>query len=149
MLPDSPDKADELARDGGTDLVLELAACHQVSKALTQPLLRRPGDLLDFGGRTLCASLQDRGLACGMTIGPGCFDEYAPDMAVAGLGDATAALALAAGVFAGHQAQIRHQLGRVGKSREIGQRVQNMPLLFAECSGIGWTTSQCSTILPS
>jgi hypothetical protein len=105
-LPDSPDKADELARNGGTDLVLELAACHQVSKALTQPLLRRPGDLLDLRRCTLGAPLQDRGLSCGMTIGPRCFDEYPPDMAVAGLGDATTALALAAGVFAGHLAQI-------------------------------------------
>jgi hypothetical protein len=70
-------------------------------------------------------------------------------MAVAGLGDAAAVLTLATGVFTGHQTQIRHQLGRVGKSREIEQRVQNMPLLFAECSGIGWATSQCSTILPS
>ena len=57
MLPDSPDKADELARNGGTDLVLELAACHQVPKALTQPLLRRPCDLLDLRRCTLCAPL--------------------------------------------------------------------------------------------
>src|ERR1700678_3379081 len=58
ILPDSPDKADELARNGGTDLVLELAACHQVSKALTQPLLRRPGDLQDLRRCTLGAPLQ-------------------------------------------------------------------------------------------
>ena len=101
-MPDSPDKAGEFARNGGTDLILELAMCYQVSKALTQSLLRRPGDLLDFGGRTLCAPLKDRGLSCGMTISPRCFDEYSADMAVAGLGDATAALALAAGMFARH-----------------------------------------------
>ncbi|CAE6848632.1 hypothetical protein R69746_07249 [Paraburkholderia aspalathi] len=82
MLPNSPDKADELSRNGGTDLVLELAACHQVAKALAQPLLRRPRNLLDFGCRTLCAPLEDGGLSCSMTIGPCCFNKYPPDVAV-------------------------------------------------------------------
>ena len=41
------------------------------------------------------------------------FDEQPPRMAVAGLGDAALAPLVAAGVFAGHQAEVGHELPRM------------------------------------
>ncbi|WP_321915617.1 MULTISPECIES: hypothetical protein [unclassified Paraburkholderia] len=87
-MTDSPDKADELARNGSTDLVLQISTSYQVSKALTQTLFRALDDLPDFKGCTLCAPLLHRCLSSSITIGPRCFDEYPPDIAVAGLLDA-------------------------------------------------------------
>ena len=40
-------------------------------------------------------------------------------------------------------------LHRVAPDASVGRRGQNIPLSWAEVSGMTWRTSQCSTILPS
>ena len=48
--------------------------------------------------------------------GPGSFDQHAPCQHIAGLGDAAAPHADAGRMFGGHQAEIGHQLPRIGEA---------------------------------
>src|SRR5205085_10649837 len=103
-----PDKAAELARNGGHDMLFAFAACREAGVPPIQPLLRGPrrGDRRRWSP---ALAGPDRRAHKGMVaIVPGRFDEDAPEMRVAGFGDAALDPSGAAGVLGGDEADIRH-----------------------------------------
>src|SRR5439155_20971946 len=84
-----------------------------------QPLLRAPS-LRDDGWRLPLAArgegVADRGA---MPIVPGRFDEDAPGVGVAGLGQCTAALRLPRGILARDQPQVGHEFPRPTEALKV------------------------------
>ena len=114
--PDSPDEAQQLAPHGGNDLALVLACRQKPRIASGQPNLRLAGNLLDLFRHILLSLAQRRPDARPEPITPGGFHCNAPQMRVAGLGNAPALRPLAAGVLAGDRAAVSHQLPRALKA---------------------------------
>src|SRR6516162_7509419 len=56
---------------------------------------------------------------CRHAVGPSSFDQHAPCQHIAGLGDAAAPHAGAGRMFGGHQAEIGHQLTRIGEASKV------------------------------
>lgn len=116
---DVPDEAGELTRDGHHDLVGGQASRGEPAVPLAQAQLRTPSDVGDGLGKLGLASGDDRADAGRVSVVVRHLHQHAPRSAVAGLGDRTLALAGAAGVFAGHQAEVGHELARVGEAVEV------------------------------
>src|SRR3974390_1850327 len=115
-LADRPDVARELARHGRAGLHALLASRHQVPVALAQALLCLPGNVLDGLGSFALARSHPRRLARRVPVGPGRFDQQAPHVTVAGLGDRAADRLGATGMFARHQAEVGHELPGAGEA---------------------------------
>jgi hypothetical protein len=106
-----PQKAGQFARAGDHRLRGRLPVRQQVTLAPIPPVLSlvREGD----HGRWLpLATRGERGTETRrMPIVPRRLDDHPPRVTIARLGDAPAARSLRAGVLAGHQAHVRHQVG--------------------------------------
>src|SRR6516165_11504264 len=110
---DRPDEAHHLACDGDIDDIGGLAARPQPTISGAEPNLRFPADVAnDFWQRRDPIDLvaADTRLH---SVRPGAFDQRAPGMGVAGLGDGAAPDGLATRSLARDQAEIGHQLARV------------------------------------
>src|SRR6266511_6348163 len=68
---DGPDEAEQLARDRGDDLRLELAPRGEPAVAVTEAELRLPGDGADRVGQADLAAAERAGTTGAMAIGPG------------------------------------------------------------------------------
>src|SRR5208283_3027058 len=73
----------------------------------------------DGFGLALLTTVEVRAQACRIAVIRGGFGEKAARMGIAGLGDATAAHAVATGVLGGHQSEIAHQMPRMGKALDV------------------------------
>src|SRR5688572_19149053 len=115
-----PQKTKQFPSQRRHDLVLVFAACRKGLVAFVQPLLRLPCDLLGLLGnrQILLASQQKARHIRTMLISPSRFHQHPSQMTVACLSDGTALYPASAGVFAGHQAAISHQLPRTLEARE-------------------------------
>ena len=54
-----------------------------------------------------------------MSIRPGAFDEEAANAAISGLGDPSLPYGISGRTFAGHEAEVSHELARVVEPRDI------------------------------
>jgi hypothetical protein len=116
---DIPDETRKLAGNGDDHDVGMLAGLGQPTEAFAQAQLRIPGAIDDVLGQSFVAELNDAADLRGVAVAPRRFDQQAPGVAVAGLGDAALALLAAAAVLAGHDAQPAHQLARIVEAREV------------------------------
>src|SRR5688572_23404166 len=82
-----PHKAGELAGDGGDDMLFGFAACGESLVAAIEPLLGLPADDSRFLGPVLLAAAQLFANEWVVPIVPRRFDQDAPHMRIAGLGD--------------------------------------------------------------
>ena len=85
---DGPGERRQLPGHGDDDLVDVLAARAQLPIPLAQSHLRFPADGLDLGRQLLQPELQMPAHLGRIAIGPRAFDQRAPSVGVAGLGDA-------------------------------------------------------------
>jgi hypothetical protein len=99
---DGPDKAQQLTADGGHDLWLLFAGGGQFLVTSVQTPLRFPGDFFYLRGQLQIAlPPQQKSADPGpMLIGPSRFDDHAPQMCIAGLGDGATLDFIAAGKLA-------------------------------------------------
>ena len=120
VAADIPDKPGQLASDSDAYFVLvEFSSHTQVPIALGKAKLGFPGDVTNGLGLALLADFKcptDPGF---MAIVPGCFNENAPGVFVAGFGNGTLATARTASVLRGYQAQICHQGSSFGKASQV------------------------------
>jgi len=98
-----------------------LAARDESTKALGQPDLGLPAEVLNRFGQPVDAALDVLGHLRGMAIRPRAFDEGAAGAAVAGFGDAAEAPRRAARVFGGNQADERGHLSGGVEAREVAE----------------------------
>src|SRR5580692_507985 len=119
--PNSPDKSQQLSPHGRYDLRFVLPLCQQFSVARMQPMLGLPGNFLDLFAQSYLAFQKISAQPRSELIGPGGFDNDASQMCVAGLGDGAPPLSFAAGVFAGNQATVSHQLPSFREARDLSQ----------------------------
>src|SRR6266511_3225403 len=115
---DGPDEAEQLARDRGDDLRLELAPRGEPAVAVTEAELRLPSDGADRVGQADLAAAERAGTTGAMAIGPGRLDQHAPQMRVADLDDRAPADPVAGRVFAGDGTAVGHELARMGEPGE-------------------------------
>ena len=110
---DRPDEAHHLACDGDIHDVNGFAAREQPAISGAEPDLRFPPDVAnDFWQRFDPVDLVTANPRL-HSVSPGAFDQRAPGMGVAGLGDAAAPDGLATRSLAWDQAEIGHELARV------------------------------------
>src|SRR6266404_6518395 len=114
-----PDKADHLTSDCRGDYDLRLACRSKPPIARAQPDLPFPSDVADRRRQLLVAVVKLAADACRHAVGPGSFDQHAPCQHIAGLGDAATSDAGAGRVLGRHQAEIGHQLSRIGKPSKV------------------------------
>ena len=114
-----PEKSRHLPRDCGRHDDLGLACRREPTVAGAEPDLRFPGDVADDLWQSLEPVVQlaaDAGLH---SISPSPFDQGAPCMRVACLGDAAVAYRGPARMFGRHQTKVGHHLARIVEAREI------------------------------
>src|SRR5215467_5068333 len=116
---DGPDKTQQLSTHRGDNLRFVFAARKKLSIAQMQSVLRLPGDFLDFGAKPSLTFEQVAAQPGAELIGPSGFDNHSSKMGVSGLGNAALAPSGAAGVFAGDQAAVGHQLPGRAKARNL------------------------------
>ena len=110
---DRPYEAHHLACDGDIDDIGGLAARAQPTISSAEPNLRFPPNVTnDFWQRLNAVDLVTTD-ARFHSVSPGAFDQCAPDMRVAGLGDAPASGGLTARSLTWDHAEIGHELARV------------------------------------
>jgi hypothetical protein len=105
-----PDKTQEFPPDGGYDLGLVFPLAEQLSIAAMQSMLGFPGNLFHLWAEVGLSFQKIASQPRSELIGPGGFDHDASQMSVARLGDPGLDPAGAAGVFAGNQAAVTHEL---------------------------------------
>jgi hypothetical protein len=98
-----------------------LAAHGEPAKALAQPHLRFPPDVLNRFGQRVDASLDVLGHFGRMPMRPGAFDQGAPGAAVPGLRDGAEPAPRAAGVLRRHEPDERGQLSWGVEAREVAE----------------------------
>jgi hypothetical protein len=94
---DRPDETDQLARHGHHHLVGMLASGDELSVAFAQAHLSLPTEVLAYLGLLLQSQLQMAAHVGRVAIGPDPFDQDAPGMGMARLGDGALATPLATG----------------------------------------------------
>src|SRR6516164_6064148 len=88
---------------------------------MSQPHLGPPGDVADRRRLPLLTLLQTTADACWVAVVPRGLDQQTSDLAVAGLGNLAKSTLLAAGVLAGHQSDVAHQVARMGEALELSE----------------------------
>lgn len=121
LSSDSPHEGDKLASDGGDDDVVVLASGREMSVPLAKSHLSFPGDVLDRCGEVLLSLLDQERDTSRETVGPGGFDESSACVGVAGLGDASKAPMIAAGVLARVEAEEGEELAGIVEARDIAE----------------------------
>ena len=109
IVEHGPQEADHLTCDGrGSDL-FGLFGGESVAD-LVEPMLTLPG--VSNHGRILVLLPAPEGGTCSgpAAIVPGGLDEHMTDPCVTGLGDGALSSSIARGVFAGHEAEVGHEL---------------------------------------
>jgi len=101
------------------------ATLHQRSIASTESDLSIPGFLHNGLGQVFLALLQDAGGFGRVSIGMSRFDQHASCPLVSGTGERSDSSSVAAGSFAGCQADIGHQFPGVVEALEIPQFSDN------------------------
>lgn len=120
-----PNVADQLSGDSGHHHISMFTSMHQRSIASAESDLRIPGFLHNGRGQVFLALLQDpRGFGR-VTTGMGGLDQHAPCPLVPGTGERSDSSSVAAGSFAGCQADIGHQFPGVVEALEIPQFSDN------------------------
>jgi len=118
---DSPHEGDEFACDGGDDDVMMLASGGEVSVTPAESHLSFPSDILDRFGEMFLAFLDEERDSSRETVGPGGFDESSSCVGVAGLGDASEAAVVAAGVLARVEAEEGEELAGIVEAGDIAE----------------------------
>jgi hypothetical protein len=103
-----PDKTGEFTGDGGDDVLFGFAAGGQPLVSAMESMLRRPGVGNDGGWGAALPLSQGVPAERMATIMPGGFDQDAPQVGIAGFGNAAAGLSGPTGVFGRHEADKRH-----------------------------------------
>ena len=116
---DRPYEAHHLACDGDIDDIGGLAARAQPTISSAEPNLRFPPNVTnDFWQRLNAVDLVTTD-ARFHSVSPGAFDQRAPGVGVAGLGDTAASDGFATRSFARDQAEIGHELAWVREACEV------------------------------
>ena len=100
------------------------AACSRAGEfaiSPTQAFLRLPCGVADRLGQTLLAQQLLSADACREPITPGSLDQHSPRRAIPGFRDAALAARGAAGVLARNQAELRHELARIGEAGDVAK----------------------------
>ena len=114
---DRPDESEQFATHGRHDVLTGLAPRREAAVAVVQTVLGLPGNGFD-GFTEMALAMTESGPAAGtMLIGPGGLNEHAPQVRVAGLRDVPAPDAWPAGMLAGDDAAITHELTGVIEAR--------------------------------
>src|SRR5215467_4097162 len=116
-----PNKSQQLPSYRGYDLRLLLVGRGQLLITRVQPPLCFPGDILHLLLQALLPFPQKAAHPRSMLIRPGGFNDDPPQVGIAGFGNRAALDAVAAGVFAGCQSTIAHQLPWAGKAGQGAQ----------------------------
>src|SRR5207249_1880271 len=103
---DGPDEAQQLTCHRGDHLLLGLALADQSAIAAVQSVLRLPGDRLDLLAQSGLALQQLAAHRRPVPVRPGRLPDDAPQVRVAGLGDAAPSDPLATRVLPGHSAAV-------------------------------------------
>jgi hypothetical protein len=115
----SPYEAGELASDGGYHFGFHFSLGHKPTEPAAESNLGFPGNIPDGLRQSLLSFEQKPAYPGRLAIGVGRFNENAPDVAIAGFGDAAPFDGLTAGVFRGNQTQIGHELPGILKTSYI------------------------------
>ena len=121
LPPNGPHETCQLAGHGHHRLGLHHPARGQALVLGRQAQLRLPRDVRDRLGQLVVSPGDDRAHPSVMPVVPGHLHQHAPRSAVAGLGDGALPALAARAVFAGHQAEVGHQLARVLETHEVLQ----------------------------
>src|SRR5215472_4640826 len=113
---DGPDEACQFTRDRGGDDIGRFAGAGELAIARAQPQLCFPGDVADRLWQFFLAQQQLTADARWEAVTPRRLDQQSAGGAVAGFGQAAAPDAGAARMLRGYQAEIGHQLARIGKA---------------------------------
>ena len=113
--------ASRSAAASGCRTALDRRVCRQGAKAATQALLRLVGHRDRPARLAVAATGQGVANARRVLIMPGRFHQDAPHQRVAGARDGAPSMFLAAGMFAGHEPDVRHQRARRAKPPEVVQ----------------------------
>ena len=119
--PNRPDEAQEFAPDGRHDLLFAFPPRRQGAIARVQPVLRLPGDRFHLFTDGLLTLEERPPPGRPVSVRPGRFNHDAPQVRIAGLGNAAAADPVTAGVLAGHRAAVAHQLPGPAKARDLAE----------------------------
>jgi hypothetical protein len=84
-----------------------------------QAVLGLQGNGHELGWLSLTAAFQDEGSSSVMTVVPGCFDQEAPHMDIAGLGNGAAVFAASGRVLGRHETEIGHEGARGSEASNI------------------------------
>jgi len=112
-----PDEAEQFATDSRDDVRLGFAARREASVTIMKTELGLPGNRFDGLAQVALSLTKRQPAARPMLIRPGRFEEDAPQMGVAGLGDVTAPSARTTGVLAGNDTTVAHQLAGMIEAR--------------------------------
>jgi hypothetical protein len=98
---------------------MSMLALIKMQELLGQPVLGFEGDGDDLGWLTLSASIQDERSACIVAIVPGCLDQQAPEVNVAGFGDRSQTSSLTGRVFRGNKPDVGHEFARRRETADV------------------------------
>jgi len=119
FMSDGPHEGGEFSSDCGDNEIRVLPFGDESLVPFTQAQLCLPGDVLDGRREGFKAKLNGTGDFRRVTVGPCAFDEYPARMTVARLGDTAEASFAAAGVLAGDESEVGHQLPGIVEAGEI------------------------------
>jgi hypothetical protein len=94
-----PDEAGEFSSNSGADLVLMQTSCAQAAVALAEAQVCRQANLAQSSRLAFVADLHLAGDLCRESVRPGCLDQNATGVRVAGFGDRSERALLAGGAF--------------------------------------------------
>lgn len=123
-----PDEAGEFSGDCCQNTRLRLSSTRKVAIAFAESCLRFPAYLSDLLRQVCTASQKGMLFTRRVTIRPTCFDHHGSSQSIAGFGDRTTPCGAAAGMFAWHQAQPRHQLTRIRKAPDLQPGAGSWPV---------------------
>src|ERR1700679_1594852 len=121
LLSDIPDKAAQLAGDSRGHLVVMNAAGTQPAKSRTKPNLGLPGGCHDVLRLPFESWLQRFANASGKAVVPRRFNQDAPNVRIAGLGEPATVACWPARMLAWDQAEISHQFAGMGEAAQIAE----------------------------
>ena len=119
--PNRPDEAEEFAPDGRHDLLFAFPPRRQGAIARVQPVLRLPGDSFHLLTDGLLTLEERPPPGRPVPVRPGRLNHDAPQVCIAGFGNAATADPVAAGMLAGYRAAIAHQLRGPAKARDLAE----------------------------
>jgi hypothetical protein len=121
LFGNGPYEADEFPGNRDHDLVRVFPVGEQLARALAQPHLCLPADILDDFGLCFEPQLSMPTDFRGVTVGPGALDQSATGMGIPGFGKSSLAASRPTGGFRRRQDHIVHELAGVVEACQVAE----------------------------